>query len=192
MVETVVADNVRVWSDMDSMVFWAPKGTSLPETLTEDLDEAFLPIGALTEDGPSEGLSVDSNKIKGWPNGKTLRIKSTATEKTFSFTALEEKPVVTRIFYGHGDVAVTGTGDAAVARYDIPDSIGTVEGAMVTVLNDGNYKKVRCMELVQVSDRGDVSNGNEDPSGYELTVDNIGADYVLTNQPAYLAEATTP
>ncbi|MEV8339211.1 hypothetical protein [Leucobacter sp. NPDC077196] len=188
----IVKDNVRVWSDMDSMVFWGPKGTPLPETLTEALDDGFLPIGALSEDGPGEGVSVDVNKIKGWPAGQTLRIKTTSTEKTFSFTALEEKPVVTRIFYDHGAVTVTGTGDAAVARYDIPDSFGTVEGAMVTVLNDGNYKKVRCMELVQVSERGDVSNGTEDPSGYELTVDNIGADYVLTNQPAYLAEATTP
>lgn len=186
MANHVVKDNVRVWSGIDGAVFWAPKGTPLPETPFEELDTAFVAIGALNEDGPTEGMSVESNKIKGWPASQTLRVVTTATEKSFSFTALEEKPIVTRIFYGHGDITVSGTGATQYARYDIPEALGTVEGAMVTVFADGDYMKVRCMELVQVSERGDVSNGTEDPAGYELTVDNIGADYVLTTQPAFL------
>lgn len=190
MSEHVVGDNVRIWSGMEGAVFWGPKGTPLPETPFEDLDAAFEAIGALNEDGPGEGVSVDSNKVKGWPGGKTLRIKPTATEKTFKFTALEEKPLVTRMFYNHGAVVVSGEGAQKFARYDIPETFGTVEGAMVTVFEDDGYLKVRCMELVQVSERGDVSNGTEDPAGYELTVDNIGKDYTLTTQPAYLV--TTP
>ncbi|UOQ56073.1 hypothetical protein MUN78_10190 [Leucobacter allii] len=190
MANTVTKDNVRIWSGMEGAVFWAPKGTPLPATPFEDLDDAFQAIGALNEDGPGEGLSVDVNKVKAWPAGQTVRTKPTATEKTFTFTALEEKPLVTKIFYGHGDVVVSGTGAEQFARYDIPDALGTVEGAMVTVFEDDGYLKVRCMELVQVSERGDVSNGTEDPAGYELTVDNIGLDYVLTTQPAFLT--TTP
>lgn len=186
MAETVTKSNVRIWSGMEGAVFWGPKGTPLPATPFEELNAAFKPVGALTEDGPGEGLSVETNKIKGWPASVPLRTKPTATEKTFKFTALEEKELVTRLFYGHGEVVVSGTGAERFARYDIPDSIGTVEGAMVVIFEDDGQLKMRCMELVQVSERGDVSNGTEDPSGYELTVDNIGLDYVMTTQASYL------
>lgn len=183
----VVKDNVRVWATIGSAVYWAPKGTALPETPFEDLAPAFELIGALTEDGPSEGLSVDSNKIKGWPGGQTLRNVNTSTDKTFSFTALEEKPVVTRIFYGHGDPVVTGEGAQKFAEYEIPDAIGMVEGVMVAVFKDGDDAlKVRKMELVQVSERGDRANSTEGGEGFELTVEVIGKDSVMTTQAAYL------
>lgn len=183
----VIKDNIRVWATIGSAVFWAPKGTSLPETPFEDLDPAFSLIGAMTTDGPSEGLSVESNDIKIWPGGQTGRTVNTATDKTFAFTALEEKPVVTSIFYGHGDVKVTGTGAQAFAEYEIPESIGTVEGVMVAIFRDGDDAlKIRKMELVQVSERGDRGNSTEGGEGFELTVKVIGKDRVMTTQSAYL------
>ncbi len=183
----VIKDNIRVWATIGSAVFWAPKGTSLPETPFEDLDPAFSLIGAMTTDGPSEGLSVESNDIKIWPGGQTGRTVNTATDKTFAFTALEEKPVVTRIFYGHGDVKVTGTGAQAFAEYEIPESIGTVEGVMVAIFRDGDDAlKIRKMELVQVSERGDRGNSTEGGEGFEMTVKVIGKDRVMTTQAAYL------
>ncbi len=188
----VVKSNIRVWATIGSAVFWAPKGTSLPETPFEDLDPAFSLIGAMTTDGPSEGLSVESNDLKIWPGGQTGRTVNTATDKTFAFTALEEKPVVTRIFYGHGDVTVTGSGAQKFAEYEIPEAIGTVEGVMVAIFVDGDDAlKVRKMELVQVSERGDRGNSTEGGEGFEMTVKVIGKDSVMTTQASYL-ETVTP
>ena len=187
----IVKANVRVWATIGSAVFWAPKGTPLPESPFEDLDDAFELIGALTEDGPTEGLAVESNDLRVWPGGQIARTVNTSTDKTFGFTAVEEKPVVTKIFYGHGDVTVSGTGENAYARYDIPDAIGTVEGVMVANFVDDDSVKVRCMELVQVSERGDRSNSTEGGEGYELSTKVIGQDYVLTTQAAYLDGAGT-
>jgi hypothetical protein len=117
---------------------------------------------------------------------------NTATDKTFAFTALEEKPVVTRIFYGHGDVTVTGTGAQKFAEYEIPEAIGTVEGVMVAIFVDGeDALKVRKMELVQVSERGDRGNSTEGGEGFEMTVKVIGKDSVMTTQASYL-ETVTP
>lgn len=189
MADTVVKDNIRYWSDLEGAVFWGPLGTPLPETPFEELNEAFEAIGALTEDGPSEGVSVDVEKLKIWPGGQTARVKTTGTEKTFAFTAVEEKPVVTKLFWDAGAITVSGTGETQFAEYDIPESFGTVEGAMVAVFRDGDNIKVRKMEKCQVSDRGDVSNGTSDPTSYELTVDVIGKDSVMTTSAAFLEAA---
>lgn len=189
---TIVKDNIRHWSGIESAVYWAPKGTPLPETPFEDLDEAYHLIGALTEDGPSEGIAVEANDIKVWPAGQTGRTVNTSTDKTFGFTALEEKPVITRIFYGHGEVTVTGTGAERFAEYEIPDAIGTVEGVMLAVFHDGDSLKVRKMELVQVSERGDKGNSTEGGDGFELTTKVIGKDSVMTTQPSYLDEDEAP
>lgn len=181
----VVTDNIRYWSDLEGGVFWAPLGTPLPATPFVALNEAFEAIGALTEDGPTEGVSTDSEKLKIW-GGRTGRIKMTGTEKTFAFTALEDKPTIAKLFWNAGAITVTGEGAEKFAEYEIPEAFGTVEGALVAVFRDGENIRIRKMEKVQVSDRGDVSNSNSDPASFELTTDVIGKDSIMTTAAAFL------
>lgn len=178
-------DDVRVWAGAGGAVFFAPKGTPLPEDHEEDLNEAFKPVGILSTDGVNEGLSVDVNKIEGWPR-QIVRVEPTKTEKTVGFTMLQNTPLAARLYYGADAPTRAGTG----ARIDIPDAVPTVEGAFVIEKHDGDIVERRCIELGQVSDRGDQSSGNEDAAGKEVTLESVGKDYILTNAPAFVSALT--
>lgn len=188
MADLYTKDDVRIWGSLGGAVFYAPKGTALPEDHSEALNAAFVPVGILSEDGVSEGISVDVNKIKGWPGGQTVRIANTGTEKTVSFTMLENSPLAAKLYYGSDDPVVAGSG----ARVDIASAIGIVEGAFVIEKHDGDVIERRCIDVAQVSERGDSSATNEDAAGKEVTLDVTGdVDYIVTNAPSFV-DAVTP
>lgn len=187
------ADNIRVYGDLTSEVFLAPKGSTLPIALTTDPAAPFVGLGWISEDGVNLSISTDVEKFKGWQGGATLRTKVTGVEKTFTVTALEEAPGITELYYGHAPVTaaanVTGTAPNKVAKIDLPEGIGTIERAAVIKFVDGGVQKWLCCSNVQVSERGEVSHVNADMTAYEFTFDIIGASYILTNAPAYTSVA---
>lgn len=174
-------DNVRVYGDLDSDVFLAPKGSTLPTTLVEPA-APFASVGWLSEDGIDFEVATDSTKFKGWQGGTTLRVKVTSTEKTIKFQALEETPGVTALYFDHAAPTVT----AGVAKIDLPEAIGTVERAAVFKFIDGAVTKYLCCELIQITDRGTISHKTDDMTMYEFTAEIVGDAYILTNAPAYL------
>lgn len=190
MPDLYTKDDVRVWGSAGGAVFWAPKGTALPTDWEEELVPAFIPVGILSEDGVSEGLSVDTNKIKGWPGGMTVRVTNTTTEKTMQFTMLENSPLAAKLYYGASDPVTSGTG----ARVEIPSAVPTVEGCIVLEKWDGDVCERRITNLAQVSDRGDLTANNEDASGKEVTLEIVGEiDRIETNAPSFVeALVTTP
>lgn len=177
-------DDVRIWAGAGGAVFYAPKGTALPATHDEALNAKFVPVGILSTDGVNEGLSVDVNKIEGWPR-QTVRVEPTKTEKTIGFTMLENSPIASKLYFGADAPVKAGTG----ARIDIPESIPMVEGVFVVEKHDGDIVERRCIELGQVSDRGDQTSGNEDAAGKEVKLESVGKDYILTNAPAFVSVA---
>jgi len=185
MPDLYTKEDVRVWGSLGGAVFYAPKGTELPETHNEALDPLFVPVGILSEDGVSEGLAVETNKIKGWPGGQTVRVTNTSTEKTVGFTMLENSPLAAKLYYGATAPVTAGTG----ARVDIPEAIGTVEGVFVIEKHDGDTIERRCIELGQVTERGDQTSTNEEASGKEVKLESVGKDYILTNAASFVAAA---
>lgn len=181
-------DNIRVYGDLDSEVFLAPIGSTLPVALTDPADP-FAAIGWLAEDGIDLEVSTDAEKFKAWQGGTTVRTKVTSTEKSITFQALEETPLVTGLFFDHGAPTVTGEGAAKVAKIDLPEGIGTVERAAVFKFLDGDVWKLLCCESVQITERGTVGHKNSDMTIYEFTAEIIGESYILTNAPAYLEDA---
>lgn len=181
-------DNIRVYGDLTSEVFLAPKGSTLPTVLTADPTTPFVGFGWLSEDGINLSVSTDVEKFKGWQGGATLRTKVTSVEKTFSMTCLEETPGVSELYWGHAAVTAamtSGTAPNKVTKVDLPEGIGTIERAAVIKFVDGTVMKWLCCTNVQVSERGEVSHTNSDMTGYEFTFDIIGASYLLTNAPVF-------
>lgn len=172
--------NVRVYGDLDSEVFLAPKGSTLPTKLT-DPTAPFASVGWLSEDGISLSVSTDAEKFKAWQGGATLRVKVTSTEKTITFQALEETPGVTELYYDHGAATV----ESGVARVDLPEGIGTVERAAVFKFVDGDVTKLLCCELIQITEREELSHQNSEMTAYGFTAEIVGDSYILTDAPAY-------
>jgi hypothetical protein len=172
---------IRVYGDLDSEVFFAPKGSTLPTDLT-DPASPFEAVGWLSEDGVGLNISTDVQKFKAWQGGTTLRTKVTSTEKSFKIQCLQETPGVTALFYDHGAPVVT----AGVAKIDLPEGIGTVERAAVVKFIDGAVTKFLCCETVQVTTRGELAHKNAEMTAYELTLEIIGDSYILTNADSYV------
>lgn len=179
-------DNIRVYGDLTSEVFFAPKGTTLPTTLATDPTTPFAGIGWLSEDGVNLEVSTDVEKFKGWQGGVTLRTKVTSTEKTITIQALEETPGVTELYYGHGAAVVTGTAPNQVAKLILPESIPTIQRAAVFKFVDNTVTKFLVCELVEITGRGTLAHQNSSMTTYEFTLDILGDSYILTNAPAYI------
>lgn len=181
-------DNIRAYGDLDSEVFLAPLGSTLPTTLVEPTTP-FEALGWLSEDGVSLTVSTDVEKFKGWQGGATLRTKVTGTEKTISIQCLEETPGVTELYFGHGAPVVSGVAPNEVARIDLPEGIGTVARAAVFKFVDGGVTKFLCCEKVEVTDREEIAHQNSSLTMYGFTLDIIGDSYILTDAPSYVPAA---
>lgn len=179
-------DAIRVYGDLESEVYFAPKGTTLPTAITAEPIAPWWAIGWISEEGVNLAVATEVEKFKGWQGGTTLRTKVTSTEKSIVIQALEETPGVTELYYGHGTPTVTGTGPTALAKIDLPEAISTIERACVIKFKDGPVEKWLCCELVQVTDRGEIAHQNNSMTMYEFTLEIIGDSYILTNAPAFV------
>lgn len=184
MAESKNYDNIRIYGDLESEVELAPLGTTLPVDMTT-VDPLFEALGWLSEDGAPVTVSTEVKKFRGWQGGGVLRTKVTSTDKSFKIQALEETPLVTSLFFDHGDPVISGIGANKIARIDLPESIGTVARAAIIKFKDGDVDKWLVCEKVEVGDRGDVPHTSADMTIYEMGLEIIGKSYILTNNPAY-------
>lgn len=178
------ADNVRIYGGLDDAVWIAPLGTLLPTTLDLDLPEPWVELGWLAEDGIPLSMTTDVQSFRGHQGGSLLRRKVVSTEKSISFTALEESPVVWKLYFGAGDPVETAAG-SGVARVDLPESVGSQSYAAVVQLNDEDVTKFLCVERLDIGDREDVAHSGTDLTGYGISGSIIGDAYLLTNAPAF-------
>lgn len=181
-------DNIRVYGDLESEIFLAPKGTVLPEDF-EDPTTPFRGMGWLSEDGIDLEVEAEVEKFRGWQGGTTVRTKVTSTDKTFTAQFLEETPGTTSIFYGYDeDNDVTINGD--YAKVDLPESIGTVARTAVIKFKDGDVTKYLCCEEIQAGERGTVSHKNDDMTIYEITFTIVGKSFILSNAESFVGSSS--
>ena len=69
-------------------IYRAPLGTTLPTNAIDDLDENFVNVGYISEDGLTNSNSPESDDIKAW-GGDTVLALQTAKPDTFKFGMLE-------------------------------------------------------------------------------------------------------
>ena len=81
-------------------VYRAPVGTTLPTDATTALNEAFVGLGYISEDGLTNANSPDGDKIKAW-GGDTVYTYQKEKDDTFQFKLLEAlNPDVLKTVYG--------------------------------------------------------------------------------------------
>lgn len=184
--------NVRIYGSPDDALFIGPPGSTLPIEPTEAPGALFVPIGWLSEDGVPLNVSANVEKYPGHQGGAVMRTKVTGSEKNLSFTAEEESPVVTQLFFDHGTPTATPGGNA---RIDLPEAIGTVRVSAIAYFRDGGLdgpRKMICIPVLEITDRESVPHSGSAVSAYGMTGEIIGAGaYILTDAAAYV-EALPP
>ena len=174
---TKVYDNIRVYGDLDSAVYVAPKGVTLPADL-EEPGVDFTELGWLSEDGISEIRSEDVQTFRAYQGGTVVRRKKTSVEDSISFQCLEETATVLGLRYAGVEPEVTG----GVAKITVANQTRDDSRAFVVDVVDGDYTKRYVIPVGYVG-TGSVVHSNSAMTIYEFTV-TIQGDYdILTNSP---------
>lgn len=149
-------------------IYRAPLGTALPTDAKTALNSAFVEMGYVSEDGVTNSLSPDVNIVKAW-GGDVVYATDNGKTDTFAMTLIETlKAAVLKAV--HGSDNVTGT--------------SAENGIAVTVNNDPAEEAIWVIDMIQrggvlkrivipdgiITDIGDISYTDSDPSGFPITI----------------------
>lgn len=149
-------------------LFSAPVGTTLPvkyDTKAEDLDEAFVNLGYVSEDGISNAIDQDSENYPDM-NGDTIESASSTYTETMVFTLVEQKKDTLAEEYGQQNVTDTAGQITAKHNSDPKEQRSYV---LLLVLKDGR-RQTTVVPKGQVTEVGEKQYVSTDLVGRELTV----------------------
>lgn len=145
----------------------APFGTALPTDATTALNAAFKNLGYMSEDGVTDGTSIESASTKAWGRD-TVLAEQTGKTKTLKFKmiqALDEE--VLKMRYGDSNV----TGDLSTGRTIKENSEADTDHSYVveTILRNNVLERM-VIPSAKITDISDVVYKDGTPIGYEVTL----------------------
>ena len=138
-------------------IYRAPIGTTLPTDASTALDNAFVNMGFVSEDGVTNSNSPESDELKAWGGDTVLNLQ----------TAKPDNVEVLKYVYGDDNVSGTlATGITITANSkDQEEQIIVIEMA----LNGGVLKRIVIPDG-KVSEVGDITYQDGGAVGYETTL----------------------
>lgn len=188
MAETKNLDDIRVYGDLESEFWLAPKGTTLPTLWGDPEGPEFEPLGWLSEDGVTLALSTDVQKFKAYQGGTTLRTKVTSAERTIAAQALQENRMTHDLYWGDSVFTPVPAGEGGAVAHTkiaVPKSPGTVERVGIAKFKDDDAIKYLLMDKLEVTEREELSHQNAEMTVYGYTFQITGDLWILTNAPAF-------
>lgn len=169
-------------------IYTAPVGTPLPTNATDELNEAFVGLGYVSEDGLTNSTSLEVQKIKAW-GGDTVLVIQSSKEDTFKYVLIEVKSKDV-LGYVYGESNVTGdlaTGIAIkVNNADVPERSIVID----MILRDGTLKRI-VIPSCKISEVGDIVYSDTEAIGYDTTVD-CTPDAEGNTHYEYIQQPATP
>ena len=154
-------------------VWRAPIGTTLPATAIATLDQAFVDMGYISEDGVTNANSPESNIVNAW-GGTPVLVTQTSKADTYQMTFISVmNPEVLKMRYGDDNVTGTTvtTGIAVTANAkELTDYIYVID-----MIAKGNVAHRVVIPCAHPSEFGDIVYNDSDPVGYDTTL-NCTAD----------------
>lgn len=146
----------------------APLGTTLPTDPTTALNEAFVAVGYISEDGLTNTNSPESDSIKAW-GGDTVLTDQTEKSDTFAFTLIESlNSEVLKTVYGDDNVTVESSSEMITVKANTKEL--EAQCWVVDMVMTGGKKKRIVIPNGKVSEIGDIVYTDGDAVGYELTI----------------------
>lgn len=147
----------------------SPLGTAQPTDPAAAPTGAWLAIGAISEDGLTNGVDEDSEQFTPWGLGSPFRTVVTSSIRTFAFTAWEtNRPIVKSLQY-RIDVAdlvpVSGVTTFAETASQAPD-----RRSWLFDVYDGDVWERFFVPEGEITERSDVTYQNGEMAGYEWTI----------------------
>lgn len=148
-------------------VYRAPLGTTLPTDATTALDNAFVCLGYVSEDGLGNSNELETSEIKAWGGVVVYRSLTGLTDE-FKMTLIESlNQDVLKAVYGDSNVVTLSGGDTKVTvKAEDP-----VEAVWIfdLVLRGGKAKRIVISDGA-ITSRDEITYNDSDAIGYGVTV----------------------
>lgn len=154
---------------MGGYFFSAPLGTKIPTDLKTPLNEAFVNIGYISEDGISGKIDIASKDTKDM-NGDTVDTTITEFTETFELTFIEVKKDALAEVYGHKNVE--DKAGIITVKHNSKDPDERI-GLMELVLKNGRRQRT-VIPRYKRTEIGDITYGADSVSGRSITLKAIG------------------
>lgn len=148
-------------------IYRAPLGTTVPTSATADLDQAFIALGYVSEDGLTNANSPESDTVKAWGGDDVLNLQTEKSD-TFAFKLIEVLNVdVLKAVYGEDNVTGTlATGiHVSATNAEVEESVYVVD----MIMRNGVLKRIVIPDA-KLSELGDIVYKDDEAAGYEMTL----------------------
>lgn len=154
-----------------SLCMVAPKGTTMPTTVSGALNAAFKDGGWVTEDGLRRAVEEQVQQIRAFGSGQPVRTLKTSREARFEIGFLESNAVSLSLYHG---LPLTGTGSITVAAdgsFDFTEGpLRTQEYAAVFDIVDGANLIRAVAPVVEVTNTREFDVRAGSPIAYGMTM----------------------
>lgn len=169
-------------------VYRAPLKTPLPTAADEELNEAFKEMGFVSDDGVTNSNSANSEQVYAWGGTPVMTTQSEKTDawKAKFIEALNAE--VLKATYGDNNVTVTGSLITIKAG---ATQLSPASYVVDMIMAGGALKRV-VIPVGSLSEVGDIVYKDNEPVGYELTLEAMddGNGYTHYEYIKLAAEAT--
>lgn len=171
-------------------IYNAPAGTTLPTDSTTTLNEAFVALGYVSEDGVTNTNTPEADTVKAW-GGDTVLTLMTAKEDKFKFMLIESLNAnVLKAVYGSANVSgALSTGITVHANStQLPASAWVID----MILTNNATKRIVIPEG-QIAEVGDIVYKDDEAIGYEITINALPSTTISGDTHIeYIKAASTP
>lgn len=167
------------------------EGVTLPERATDKLDDSFISLGELSENGVTESNSVTSTDHKGW-HGKVLLTTITDEKVTFKMELVEvDRASAAKVRYGVDNVKEDA--DGTFSAIDVRSIPTTILPLVIDELESNGYLRRTVIPRAKIESVDDISHQRGNLMVYGITFSaldsDMGTHYVRRAKPAEQAES---
>ena len=172
-------------------IWVAPLGTAVPTDATTGLDEAFVGLGYLSEDGLTEPASFEPGDDIVAAGGDTVAQADPTFSKTWTGTCIEAlNEDLLKVAYGSANVEVKQATADAAGTITVKEQAGDIEHHVIVIdeMLKGGRKRRNVMADATFLITGDISHVHTALVNFEFTI----TAYPTANQPAQTQYITIP
>lgn len=189
------ADFAQVYGDLNTAIWIAPKGTTLPEDFSQPTTE-FESLGWLDPDaGIVMNVEKEFQEFHALQGATLIKRRCKSVTQKLQFTALEESQLVQELVFINA-IEYLGTAGARIAKQDITGNQGANVERAVIIDTVAEASWVRyCLSAVDLSFQGAINLAKNDGIkmfGFDSTILSGAAGYQLTTSPGVMAGDTGP
>jgi len=145
---------------------------TIPTSASDSLPSDYKCLGYISEDGVTNDLSMETDKVKAW-GGDTVLVFQTDKNDTFKFKLLETlSEDVLKAIFGANNVTVTPATTTAPKSIAINVSSEEQEEAVwvIDMIMRGNNPKRIVIPYGKITEMGEITYKDDEAVGYDVTI----------------------